>query len=58
MKGYKCPKCGYVHQIRCTSLLRIRCNAKCGYNARTHGRMEEIEIIEWEQELLTKTEEK
>jgi hypothetical protein len=56
MKAYKCPKCGYLHPIRYTSLRRIKCVAKCGYNVNIHGRMERVEIIDWEEELLTKTE--
>lgn len=48
MKGYKCPKCGELHLFNPMYCLN------CDYSMIMS---EEIEIVDWEQELLTKVEE-
>lgn len=48
MKAYKCPKCGYLHNY--IPIYCIDCNEY------VNGIIEKVEIIDWEEELLTKTE--
>lgn len=49
MKAYKCPKCGKFNRVGILYCI------DCDYMLIDE---EEVEIIDWEKELLTKTEEK
>lgn len=50
MKAYKCPKCGKIYHFS----VFYCCDCNCLFD----DDVEIVEIIDWEKELLTKTEEK
>lgn len=55
MKAYKCPKCGYLNEIIGTYGESLRNCPDCNFDFTKDVVKEEVEIIDWEKELITET---
>lgn len=53
MKAYKCPECGYLNVIYPPYDASLKKCPECDFDFTSYHIREEVELIDWEYELIT-----